>query len=704
MRVQVKKSGYKLDLANKFGIFASSLLVTSAAVWLYSPVIGSHADSSITTEVKASIEPVASITLDTNNLTFNVVPTSAGAFSSQSITATVTTNSTGGYELYFSSVDDGTAMTHSSDSVTATVSSNFEGTVTSSTMSANTWGYSLDDTDFLKIPTLTNSTKIKDIDHFPETAEKSTPVYIGTKISSSLPSGSYSKDVVFTVVAHETPEPELTMQTFEENMLANVGDSIELKDVRDGNIYTVKKLADNRVWMTESLEITNKTISSSDSDLPDGTEYTIPNNSNVTVDTQRNFTSYASGVANAGTTNAAGSICPKGWRLPTTRPNGSDNGDFHELYGEYDTVGAFINAANIRLTGYTYKNWYDEDVYVDSGVRYFGKRGSSDTAIQVKGTEVSIANIKTGEQAQVRCVKKETYSVNLDPNGGSVSVSSITAEKGKDLNLPIPTSSNPNLKFVGWYTARTGGDMITRFDTKLTSSGDTLYAHWESPSATPMQSFTCSTLSNIGDSIVLKDSRDNNSYLVKKLADGKCWMVENLKIVNKTISSDDSNLPNGTTFTIPASDVTAFTNTYDTSAAYLGDGEAGGFYNFYTITAGWGTQSVSSGSSPRDICPKGWKLPGRSMSDPNKNELSNDLLGSYASQTQFRRDFVPMGSNNFGMIMSGALVNDGYSRYSTSVPANASSCSIMGVDDYTGISGTIYYKYHGYSARCYAKN
>ena len=45
----------------------------------------------------------------------------------------------------------------SSDSnVSSVIASDFSGTVTSSTMAKNKWGYSLDNTDFLKIPTLNN--------------------------------------------------------------------------------------------------------------------------------------------------------------------------------------------------------------------------------------------------------------------------------------------------------------------------------------------------------------------------------------------------------------------------------------------------------------------------------------------------------------------------------------------------------------------
>ena len=122
-----------------------------------------------------------------------------------------------------------------------------------------------------------------------------------------------------------------------------------------------------------------------------------------------------------------------------------------------------------------------------------------------------------------------------------------------------------------------------------------------------MQDFSCSSLAHIGDSIVLTDARDNNEYLIKKLADGRCWMTQNLRLANVTLTSVDTNLPDGETWTLPASDITGF-KAKNTNNVYI-DPSYGGYYTFYTATAGWGTDTVSSGNSPKDICPKGWHIP-----------------------------------------------------------------------------------------------
>lgn len=149
-----KEQKTKASIFGKIGIFSASLLTAASAVYIYSPVIGSHADGSVTSRFSATINPVASVTLDTSDVSFTFTPTASGVFDSKPVTATVGTNSTGGYELYFSSEDNETDMKNALSSVTNVIASDFTGTVTSETMAANKWGYSLNNTDFSKIPAL----------------------------------------------------------------------------------------------------------------------------------------------------------------------------------------------------------------------------------------------------------------------------------------------------------------------------------------------------------------------------------------------------------------------------------------------------------------------------------------------------------------------------------------------------------------------
>ena len=100
------------------------------------------------------------------------------------------------------------------------------------------------------------------------------------------------------------------------------------------------------------------------------------------------------------------------------------------------------------------------------------------------------------------------------------------------------------------------------------------------------------------------------SYTVRKLADGNCWMSENLKLTLSTSHAYEvATFSGGTTSWTPNS---GSTNTYN--AALNGNTVCSGsgssrqcWYNFYAATAGQGTETYSSDIT-KSICPKGWRM------------------------------------------------------------------------------------------------
>ncbi len=357
----------KLNKTTKLAIFSSSLLVAASAAMFIAPVIRINAAEE-SADVNVNVNPIISLTLSTSTLSFDVTPTVEGSFNQKPLVATVDTNSTGGYELYFSSEDSATAMTSLTSA--STITSDFSGTVTSSTMANNKWGYSLNTTNFSKIPALADQAKIKDLDHFPTSNEKDTTVNIATKIDNSLPSGTYSKRVLFTAVAHQSLDPSNNMQGFNCSSLANVGDSVVLTDSRDGNEYTVKKLKDGKCWMIDNLRISDRRISSADSNLPNGETWDIPASSisgfseadanNVYIDnTYGGYYTFYAATAGWGTTsldvtrvNSPKDICPKGWRLPT----GSVEGEYYTLYEKYNTSTSLQGEPGFTLSGFIHNS------------------------------------------------------------------------------------------------------------------------------------------------------------------------------------------------------------------------------------------------------------------------------------------------------------------------------------------------------------
>ena len=120
---------------------------------------------------------------------------------------------------------------------------------------------------------------------------------------------------------------------------------------------------------------------------------------------------------------------------------------------------------------------------------------------------------------------------------------------------------------------------------------------------------------------VLVDSRDGSEYLVRKLADGKCWMSENLRLnlyAGRALTSANSDV---------ASDFVPMNDTQVTAGARWGSSQPteeeanvdhsynshstayGNYYNWYAATAGSGRYYMRTRTARSSICPKGWMLP-----------------------------------------------------------------------------------------------
>ncbi len=221
-------------------------------------------------------------------------------------------------------------------------------------------------------------------------------------------------------------------------------------------------------------------------------------------------------------------------------------------------------------------------------------------------------------------------------------------------------ATNPEAKFYGPMETIT----LNTADYTGTNPGLSLYAVWVKSQGNLQDSTkvasVCSSLTlapidgtaNLSSVSALTDQRDNNTYAIAKLADGKCWMIENLRLADKDSSNNDielsatnTNSPslpltniydatNPTTSnhlsasTNPTSTAWCTTNSaacFDQSMLYTGNTTErgtntatdaniysyGNYYNWYSATAGNGKYSTSTNNSVTagDICPTGWTLP-----------------------------------------------------------------------------------------------
>ncbi len=141
---------------------------------------------------------------------------------------------------------------------------------------------------------------------------------------------------------------------------------------------------------------------------------------------------------------------------------------------------------------------------------------------------------------------------------------------------------------------------------------------------------------------ILYDIRDGNSYRVRKLADGNCWMTENLALGSTeqtyTLTSADTNLPDGETFTLPIA--SAFgTNDWDggTTTDYhpsvrinnVDNPEFGNLYSWPAAIAGQEVEVEPNATTGYSICPKGWILPGKALNDVGSIPTMYDIFTAY---------------------------------------------------------------------------
>ena len=146
---------------------------------------------------------------------------------------------------------------------------------------------------------------------------------------------------------------------------------------------------------------------------------------------------------------------------------------------------------------------------------------------------------------------------------------------------------------------------------------------------TPIQNITqtqCQALpvfTGTNDTEAVKTVTDNRggttrTYRIAKLADNKCWMLDNLKLGSTTtattLTPSDSNV--AANFTLPQLTTNGSLD-YDNPRAYgpvpgdTGSGATnyGYLYNWPSATAGETQASITSGNAAHSICAKGWRLP-----------------------------------------------------------------------------------------------
>ncbi|MBQ6487158.1 hypothetical protein IJI89_01870 [Candidatus Saccharibacteria bacterium] len=527
------------------------------------------------------------------------------------------------------------------------------------------------------------------------------------------------------------------------------------KDVRDGHIYAIQRLADGNCWMMENLDLGRTTLT---------TDLTSANTNLVTTITATTFNDWKkttstanvtggefiniSGVdstsgtpfgtlynyfaASAGTisgssnrNNASFDICPAGWRLPA----GGSYGEFQGLYSEYNSPSLMLSpignggAAFARAGAFHYGTPDFQNVY-----GYYWSSTRNDNT-RMENISVTASDVNPSDRhdridgISIRCILKRpthTLTVSYGTGVSSVTVNNITVQNGGTLILEegfpytIDMTSATGYAFSSW--SATSG-VVGSTSTKETiyaigSSNATLIAN-ASFSGPNIQNLASSSCTSTASQAI--DTRDNQLYTIQRLDDGNCWMMDNLNLGATSLTNDLTSSNTNISATVSASTFNGWLKTAGTETRTAGEfipvsgtdstsGSLNGvLYNYYAASAGTVAGASNSSNALYDICPAGWRLPSGGVAGEFKTLYNNSSYNTFAKMT------APIANSGAAFAVPGRFTDDvpsgqgdeagywsGTVYNTTSMSRLAFLYSMVGADSSAD-------RYTGYSIRCILK-
>ncbi len=246
----------------------------------------------------------------------------------------------------------------------------------------------------------------------------------------------------------------------------------------------------------------------------------------------------------------------------------------------------------------------------------------------------------------------------------------------------------------------------------------------------------CAMTDDIPSEIQAVDVRDNKLYWITKLADGHCWMTQNLDFdldANVALTSDTTNLKTVSSWTPVESTTTVseaaghsdynLPHSLDTGEQYSyngnnlktypfdENGQHGHIGNLYTWAAALatnnsdvyyqGTDGHPENTPQNSICPKGWRLPTKTANDPARAGSDNEwgrinyLYNENRSNTTAGLDNAPLyfnrarlGYGYYGIFASNNA-GDGY-YWTPNYPEKQSYSSTQIFAYYVRLNSTTY--------------
>ncbi len=128
---------------------------------------------------------------------------------------------------------------------------------------------------------------------------------------------------------------------------------------------------------------------------------------------------------------------------------------------------AALTACAYTRTGYTFAGWNTKED--GSGTSYADRATVRDLSTEAGGSVDLYAQWKP-----------EPYTVRFDACGGTLAAGQEkrTVTFGSAYGT-LPVTTRAKYTFLGWYTEKTGGDLVEAADVVERAAGHTLYAHWD---------------------------------------------------------------------------------------------------------------------------------------------------------------------------------------------------------------------------------
>ena len=181
------------------------------------------------------------------------------------------------------------------------------------------------------------------------------------------------------------------------------------------------------------------------------------------------------------------------------------------------------------------------------------------------------------------------------------------------------------------------------------------------------------------DPMVVVDSRDEQTYIVQRLKDGKCWMMTNLNLGATSLSAAQLDSTNtnftgsnaskviskatftswetaagaeGDSFTVPQyTPVTAQNSATGSDIDPVSKNHYGTIYNFCVASGQTICVDSNSSNATSDICPAGWRLPAGGANGSSSNEFQT-LYNYYNSYDKMR---APVSEGGAAFALAGCF-------------------------------------------------